>query len=94
MRTKESSPANAKQVDPMNDYETKNHLDTLMQAEMIKADPVKMAKVHKLAGRHMKALSGIKAPPEIKAPRITSIKQLKGALNQKFGPSGDNDGDE
>lgn len=53
------------------DYETQGHLRTLMDAEMIKADPEKMKKVHKLAGRHHKA--------------IKSIKDLKDAYQDKFG---------
>lgn len=57
---------------PNDDYETQNHLRTLMDAEMIKSDPVKMDKVHKLAGRHHKA--------------IKSISDLKELRNSKFGP--------
>lgn len=56
---------------PENDYETKGHLSTLMDAEMIKSDPEKMKKVHKLAGRHHKA--------------IKSIKDLKDTYQEKFG---------
>lgn len=63
-----------------NDYETQGHLKTLMDAEAIKSDPAKMQKVHKLAGRHKKA--------------IKSIQDLKDAYQQKFGqPKPDSDGD-
>lgn len=54
-----------------NDYETQGHMKTLMDAEMIKQDPEKMKKVHKLAGRHHKA--------------IKSIKDIKDAYQEKFG---------
>lgn len=54
-----------------NDYETQGHLRTLMDAEMIKNDPEKMKKVHKLAGRHSKA--------------ITSIQDLHDEYDSKFG---------
>lgn len=43
-----------------NDYETQNHMRTLIDAHGIMSDPIKMAKVHKLAGRHHKAITGIK----------------------------------
>jgi hypothetical protein len=56
---------------PDRDYETEGHLRTLMDAEMIKGDPEKMAKVKKLAGRHRK--------------HITSIADLKDTYNEKFG---------
>lgn len=44
---------------PENDYESQGHLRTLIEAHGIMNDPVKMAKVHKLAGRHHKAIKGI-----------------------------------
>lgn len=56
---------------PMDDYETEGHLRTLMDAEKIKNDPDKMKKVHKLAGRHSKA--------------IKSIQDLKDTYDEKFG---------
>jgi hypothetical protein len=69
------------------DYQTEGHLRTLMDAENIKSDPEKMKKVHKLAGRHKKA--------------ITSIRDLKNTYQDKYGqpsqkaPKGDDDdGDE
>lgn len=78
MRTKLSNPVDAKveakqddQDDILNDHEAQSHLRTILDAEMIKQDPVKMAKVHKLAGRHQKA--------------ITSLNDVKDAYQQKFG---------
>ncbi len=75
MRTKLANPDDAKDLDKeddiMNDYNAKDHLNTIMQAHSIMNDPEKMAKVHKLAGRHMKA--------------ITSIQDLKDTYDQKFG---------
>lgn len=41
------------------DYETQNHLRTLIDAHGIMNDPEKMKKIHKLAGRHHKAIKGI-----------------------------------
>lgn len=84
MRTKLQNPADLKEdtkkgVDPaepdaddiMNDHEAQHHLRTILDAEMIKQDPAKMAKVHKLAGRHEKA--------------IKSLADVKEAYQQKFG---------
>ncbi len=71
---------------PEHDYEAQNHLDTLIKAHGIMSDPAKMEKVHKLAGRHHKA--------------IMSIKDIKDRYNEKFGPKkkamvvNDGDGDE
>lgn len=64
-------PAEPDQDDILNDPEAQGHLRTILDAEMIKQDPVKMAKVHKLAGRHQKA--------------ITSLNDVKDAYQQKFG---------
>lgn len=44
---------------PVDDYESQGHLRTLIEAHGIMNDPEKMAKVHKLAGRHHKAIRGI-----------------------------------
>lgn len=67
------------------DYATQGHLRTLMDAEMLKEDPAKMEKVHALAGRHHKALKGIK-----KIKPVKSVDDLKSASNnfQKTGQSG------
>lgn len=67
----------------MDEYEIKNHMDTLIKAHEIASDPEKMAKVHKLAGRHKKA--------------ITSIKQLKDKYADMVKPKdgmSDNDADD
>lgn len=75
MRTKQMAPTDEpKKVDLMDEHEVKGHLSTLMDAHSIMSDPEKMAKVHALAGRHEKALSGIK-----------SVKQLKDVYQEKFG---------
>lgn len=46
------------------DYEIQSHLDTLHRAADIMADPEKMKKVHKLAGRRHKALKGMIGQPK------------------------------
>lgn len=78
-------PAPSKQTeeDPVDNYQVKDHLRTLQEAHGIINDPDKMAKVHKLAGRHAKALAGIKAIPQ--APDIKSTKDLVDYRNAKFG---------
>ena len=67
--------------DIQNDYETQGHLKTLMDAHEIMGDSDKMAKVHKLAGRHHKALKGIKSVGGQKP--IRSIDDLKKIRNEK-----------
>lgn len=59
-----------------NEWETKRHMDTLMDAHAIIHDPVKLARVHALAGRHSAALKSIK-----------SVKDLKSLYDEKFGGS-------
>lgn len=76
-------PSAPKTEDPVDNYETQGHLRTLQDAHGIINDPDKMAKVHKLAGRHAKALTGIKAIPA--APDIKSVKDLVDYKNSKFG---------
>lgn len=83
------SPADNPANDPMKDYETQSHLDTIIKSHQILMDPEKMKKVHKLAGRHVKA--------------IKSIQDVKDTLQQKYGAKAasgkkqasdnDNDGD-
>jgi hypothetical protein len=72
-----SMPAIAKAPDH-DDYEVEGHLRTLMEAEKIKADPEKMKKVHKLAGRHHKSLQ-----------KIRSVKDIQEVANAKYGPKED-----
>lgn len=56
----ESVPSGAKlEKDPNHDYETKGHMSTLIEAHGIMSDPEKMKKVHKLVGRHAKAIRSI-----------------------------------
>jgi hypothetical protein len=58
-----------------NEYETKEHLNHLIKAHEIMNDPAKMKAIHKLAGRHSKA--------------IKSIKELKDLHPEKYGkPAG------
>lgn len=52
-------PNAQEKLDPMNDYETKGHLQTLMDAHHIMNDASKMKKVQKLVGSHKKAIRGI-----------------------------------
>lgn len=53
-------------------YQVREWLNTVADAHEIQNDPEKMKHVHKLVGRHKKA--------------ITSLKDLKDAYNDKFGP--------
>lgn len=53
-------------------WETQNHLDTLIKAHEIVNNPVHMKAVHKLAGRHHKAVGA-----------ITSLQQVRDISNQK-----------
>lgn len=57
------------------DWEAKHAMDDMIRAEAHKENAELMARVHKIAGRHAKALDGIR-----------SIKDLNTALNTKFGP--------
>jgi hypothetical protein len=71
-KKKADAPLEIKPSAGERDYETEGHLRTLMDAEVIKQDPEKMAKVHKLAGKHHKA--------------IRSIQDIRAAHQEKFGP--------
>jgi hypothetical protein len=53
------------------DMETSSHMDTLVKAHKIMNDEMKMSKVHKMAGRHHKA--------------VTGLKDLQDIYNKKFG---------
>lgn len=76
----------AKEEDPVDNYQVQDHLRTLTDAHKIINDPEKMAKVHKLAGRHAKALSGIKdMPVPGDAPKMKSTNDLRNFSNKKFG---------
>ena len=81
-----------KHDDPIDNYEVQGHLRTLQDAHGILNDPDKMAKVHKLAGRNMKALQGIKkvgamADSDTGMP-MKSIDQVKSYAQDKFGGPG------
>ena len=84
-----------KTIKPEDDYETQGHLRTLQDAHGIVNDPDKMKKVHALAGRHMKALTGIQAMSKIKEPKpqVKSIQDLKDISNKMNAPMKDDDGD-
>lgn len=76
-----SSPT--KEEDPVDNYQVQDHLRTLTDAHKIINDPEKMAKVHKLAGRHVKALAGIKNLPQ--PSKIKSIDDVKAFAQKKYG---------
>lgn len=81
-----TEPSKQAAVDPVDNYEVKDHLRTLQEAHGIINDSSKMAKVHKLAGRHAKALAGIKSiPMQDETPEMKSTDDLKKHYNDKFG---------
>jgi hypothetical protein len=84
MAKKPKSPevASPAATNEMDDYEVKNHLETLMKAEEIKADSGKMEKVRKLAGRHRDVLAGIGGGEGDKIKSIDDIRKYK---QKKFG---------
>ncbi len=69
------------------DFQTKGHLQTLMDAHDIMNDPTKMQAVHKLAGRHKKALLGLTAGIPSISP-MKSIDQVKQYAQKKYGGPG------
>lgn len=75
-----------------NDYETQGHMRTLMDAHEIMNNPEKMKKVHKLAGRHAKAIRGIKDISDYKNSKYGGQKNL-GQLSPGAGMSDDGDGE-
>lgn len=74
-------------------YETEGHMRTLMDAHEVANNPAKMRAVHKLAGRHTKALSAIKSlraqdsSDNATKPGFKSIKDLTDFSNNKYGAS-------
>lgn len=54
------------------EWQTKDHMNTLIKAHEIMANPTHMKAVHALAGRH--------------AGAIKSIQDIKSYANSKFGP--------
>lgn len=72
-----------------NDYETQGHLRTLIDAHEIMNDEGKMKKVHKLAGRHAKAIRGLKDISEYKNAKYGG--QAKPKAGAGMNDSGDGD---
>lgn len=73
------------------DYETEGHLRTLGEAADIISDPAKLKKVHKLAGRKHKAVTGMIEPMLKPKKKIKSIGDLKAKANEM---AMDDDGDD
>ncbi len=91
---KKSKPPGIDQA-PMNpggsdDYEVQGHLDTLHRAADIMADPDKLTKVHKLAGRRHKALKGMLA----NSKPIKTIADLRERANKKVSDPNEPDEDD
>lgn len=85
----EAPDAGVTPVDPEgDDWETKGHLNTLMDAHKIINDPDKMAKVNKLAGRHKDALAHLTEMKPIASGEkpMRSVQDLRAVANKKFGP--------
>lgn len=72
------------------DYETEDNMRTMHQAARIASDPKKLQKVHKLAGRRHKALTGM-IEPMMKSSAVRSTDDLRKISNKK---AMDDDGDE
>lgn len=76
------------------DYETEDNMRTMHNAAAIAADPAKLKKVHKLAGRRHKALTGMLEPlmaQQKKPKKISSIDDLKAARNEVSSQDNDDD---
>lgn len=74
------------------DYQTEDDMRTMHQASGIAADPVRLKKVHKMAGRKHKALQGM-LDPLMKKPKIKSIQDLKNKSNALAKGTDDQDDD-
>ena len=61
----------------MNDHTAKSDLATIIEAEMIRGHKDRMGKVHKLAGRHKKAITSL---DDIKAAYADKVKEEKSKL--------------
>lgn len=73
-------------------WETQGHLDTLIKAHEIMNNPVHLKAVHKLAGRHHKAISGIKSLGDLK--ELSNQKHLaKGQGLKQLAAGGEPDDD-
>lgn len=76
------------------DYETEDAMRTMHSAAAIAANPAKLKKVHKLAGRRHAALTGMIEPILKKPKKFKSLDDLKAyAGKDKSKPEPDDDGD-
>ncbi len=66
------------------DYEANNAMDTIMKAHEHMANPDMMKRVHKHAGRKLKALKGL--TDVVKAPGIKNLNDLKAARDKMANP--------
>jgi hypothetical protein len=77
------------------DFQSEDDMRTMHQASSIAADPARLKKVHKLAGRKHKALQGMIEPlMQKKPPKIRSLDDLKKkayAKDNKLDDDGDDD---
>lgn len=73
------------------DYQVEGDMSDMHRASAIAADPARLKKVHKLAGRKHKVLMGM-VEPLLKGKKIKSIDDLKKARDN-FGKDSDEDGD-
>lgn len=73
------------------DYETEDQMRTMHQAAAIAADPSKLKKVHKLAGRRHKALSGMLEPLMKPKAKIKSLDDLKARASKPLDDQDDDD---
>lgn len=61
-------------------HDTEADMNTMNQAASVAADPTRLKKVHKLAGRKHKVLMGM-VEPMLKKPKIKSLDELKAHAN-------------
>lgn len=87
MAKKATSPDVASPSPDQEDWETKDHFNTIMKAHEIMEDPAKMEKIHAHAGRHKKALEHLTKmkPIDDGEKPIRSIKEMKAKAQKKFG---------
>lgn len=78
--------------EPKDDYQMEDDMRTMHSAAKIAADPAKLKKVHKLAGRRHKALTGMIEPLLKVKAKVKSLDDLKALANSKgrgMGPDED-----
>ena len=73
------------------DYQTKDHLQTLLKAHEIMNNPAHLKAVHKLAGRHAKGIKSIQDIKDYTQDKFGSHK--KSGVGALKGPMDDNDTD-